>query len=343
MIPVPTIVRNPVDRHEVRCPTISCDEPPALGTQGIDRRIKKEPVMFAFRLTGLVGLFALCSCSLISSSGGGTSVTDRASSIGAPKKEAQDAIGWGLDYCRTGLSEGSSVSVAEGNLEKFQAKLKIATDADPSIRDWGGKVHGMKVNEWIAKCEKDLPARIAGDNRQIAVEHAMNQVAFTCSDRDPGLKDFKAAKAKAIEANGKPFTDEEYQGKRVTDVLARCEAEARKTQKSDADHASQMKAANDKQAAANAVLAKEAEEKEKAFYAKLKGDRKAVWKDQGATMLEGWPDFKGDVFTSPTWIWSVEKTDGIRVLPCTRTVKFKGNKKVYDKLSGGGCNWSRDA
>lgn len=302
--------------------------------------------MFAFRLTGLVGLFALCSCSLISGGkapGGASSVTDRASSIGAPKKEAQEAIGWGLDYCRTGLKPENSVSVAEGNLEKFQNKLKIAMDADPSIRDWSGKVHGMQVDEWIAKCEKDLPARISGDNKDMAVDNAMTQVRFTCSDRDPGLKDFKAAKAKAVEANGKPFTTETFQGKPVTEVLAKCEAQARKTQKDDADHASDMKAANDKQAAANEVEAKKAEEKQKAFYAKLKGDRKAVWKDQGATMLEGWPDFTGTVFTSPTWTWSVEKTDGVRILPCTRTVKFKGNKKIYDKLSGGGCNWSRDA
>jgi hypothetical protein len=299
--------------------------------------------MSAFRLAGLVGVLALCSCSLLP--GGKSPSSSSLSEVDptAPKKAAQEAIKWGFDYCKTGLNPDNSISVAEENLEKFQTKLKIATDADPSIRDCGGKVRGLQVNEWIAKCEKDLPARIAGDNKQMSVENAVTQLAFVCDDRDPGLKNFKAAKAKAVEANGKPFTTETVHGKLVTDTLAKCEAQARKVQTADAEHATEMKAANDKAQKDYEAERQKGKEKEDAFWAKLKGDRKKVWLDQNATMLEGWPDFKGVVFTAPVWTWSVEKTDGVHVADCTRVVKFKGNKKVSDRTSGGGCNWTRFA
>jgi len=303
--------------------------------------------MFVSRLTKLVGLLALCSCSLISTATKGTassstsSAAEDAASGDEPKKEATEAIKWAFDYCKTGLNTDNSISVAEENLEKFQTKLKIATDADPSIRDWTGKVRGLQVNEWIAKCETELPARISGDNKQIAVESAVRQVAFTCNDTDPGLKDFKAAKAKAIEANGGPFTTEKVNGQVVTEMFAKCEAQARKRQKDDAEHAAEMKANNEKAQADYDAQRKKDREKEQEFINSLKGDRRKVWMGQGAD--GDWPKFDGDIHTAPVWTWSVEKTDGVHVAECTRVVKFKGNKKIYDKTSGRGCAWTRIA
>jgi hypothetical protein len=129
----------------------------------------------------------------------------------------------------------------------------------------------------------------------------------------------------------------------VTEILAKCEAQARKRQKDDAEQTAEIKASNDKAQTDYAAERKKDNDKEKAFFDKLKGDRKKIWLDQGATRLEGWPDFDGEVHTAPVWTWSVEKTDGVHVADCTRVVKFKGDKKVSDKTSGRGCAWTRYA
>ena len=199
----------------------------------------------------------------------------------------------------------------------------------------------MKVNKWIAKCEKEIPERIAGDNKKMSVDQAVGQIAFVCEDTDPGLKNLKAAEAKAVEANGKPFTTEQVNGKVVADMFTRCEAQSRKRQKSDAEHTAEIKAGNDRVAAEYAADQKKKRDADKAFTDSLKGDRKKVWLGQGAD--GDWPTFDGKIETAPVWSWSVEKTDGVHVADCTRTVKFKGNKKVYDKTSGRGCSWTRFA
>jgi len=79
-----------------------------------------------------------------------------------PKKEAVDAMNWGLQYCKDALNPiHDRIEEIRDNYEKFKKRLDTAVAADPSIRTWTGQLRGMKVNEGIAKCEKEILDRLA--------------------------------------------------------------------------------------------------------------------------------------------------------------------------------------
>jgi hypothetical protein len=297
--------------------------------------------MSASRLTGLVGLLTLCSCSLIS--GGHAPSTsprnDHAASYShsefqsssEPSKEARDAIGWGLQYCKDALNEDRSINEAKDNYEKFKKRLDTAVSADASIRTWGGQIRGMKVDEWIAKCEKEIPERITHDEGAMAAESRDNALSIECRSSINGSGDwshYQQLKAEAIKANKGPLTGE------IAKLLAKCEVDYAAAVKAQKVHDAERDAAFDRQMKENAERAKKAELAEKALRASLKQDRGRIYDRYGKPT-----NWDGDLDKTPEWSWVLEKTHLGYEASCWTFVRFKGNKKVKEWQDGEACKW----
>jgi hypothetical protein len=243
-----------------------------------------------------------------------------------PKKEAVDAMNWGLQYCKDGLNPDRAIVQVEDYYEKFQARLATAVAADPSIRTWTGTLRGMKVNEAIPKCEKELPAIIAKKKGDLATEDRNKFLLLACQgggDR----QEYERRKAEALKTGPLPAD--------LAQQLAKCEADyaaaAEASKKQDKEFAD----ARAKKEAERAEAAKKEAEEEKKFRASLKGDRRKYYDNFGLPKFDG-----ADIMAAKEWHWIHDKTSQFGVTkPCFTYVRFNGNKKVKEWQSGDSCKW----
>lgn len=260
-----------------------------------------------------------------------------------PKKEAQDAMSWGLNYCKDALNaianiekpNASAADQIEGLYEKFKARLATATAADSSIRTWNGTLRGMKVNEGIAKCEKELPAYITSARAAGATEDRDRALINGCrAASNPAAQasawpDFQQQKAEALKANKGPFTG------KLKEELDKCEANHAAMVKATDEQNKEFADARAKREAEAAEQAKKEAEEERKFRATLKGDRARYYDKFGLPKFDG-----PDIMKASEWHWIHDKTSQFGVTkPCFTYVKFNGNTKVKEWKSGDSCKW----
>lgn len=264
-----------------------------------------------------------------------------------PKPEAMEAMKWGLDYCKDGLKPEKDLSDTEGFASKFQARLKTATAADPSIRTFNGEIRGMKVSEWIPKCEKELPAKVQRLTQSKAVRDAVGAAYQTCNfsrangtveAMDKSIAEFAKQKANAIAVNKSATFAEKVDGEDPAVRFAACEKQMTERRaayvKRDADQATERAAADKKRQEEQAAAEKRQAEAEKKRRASLKGDRLKIYDKYGEPT-----NWDGDLDKTPEWRWHLTKTSpsGIEA-DCLTVVTFKGMKKVRETETAP-CKW----
>lgn len=264
-----------------------------------------------------------------------------------PKPEAMDAMKWGLDYCKDGLKPEKDLSDTEGLASKFQARLKTATASDPSIRTFSGEIRGMKVSEWIPKCEKELPAKVQRLSQSKAVKDAVTSAFQTCNfsrangtveAMDKSIAEFAKQKANAIAVNKSATFAEKVDNEDPAVRFAACEKQMSERRasyvKRDADQATERAAADKKRLEDQAAAEKKAAEAEKRRRATLKGDRLRIYDKYGEPT-----NWDGDLDKTPEWRWHLTKTSpsGIEA-DCLTVVTFKGMKKVRETETAP-CKW----
>jgi hypothetical protein len=258
-----------------------------------------------------------------------------ATAFADPKKEAVDAMNWGLQYCKDGLNPDRGVNEVKEYLEKFKKRLATAVEADPSIRTWTGVLRGMKVNEGIVKCEKELPAIIAKTESRLATEDRDGSLIRQCdaanhnSASDNAWPDYEKNKAEVIKANNGPLTGE------LAKQLARCEAtHAARLEATEKFH-KEIEEDRVKRRAEAEEEAKQEALKEKKFRATLKGDRLKYYDRNGAPKFDG-----DDIHTAKEWHWIRDRTSQYGVTKgCWYYMRFNGNKKVKEWQEGESCKW----
>jgi len=259
-----------------------------------------------------------------------------ATALADPKKEAIDAMSWGLQYCKDALNPDHSVDDAKQNYDKFKARLDTAVAADPSIRTWTGQLRGMKVNEGIAKCEKEIPERIAKEMGALKTENrdgalvrgcwAAKQMALAGHSDD--WADYEKKKAEAIKENKGPLTGD------VADQLAKCEAQHAADEEAGKKQNAEFQAARDKHEQEQIAEGKKRVAEEKKLRASLKGDRARIYDAYGKPT-----NWDGELGTTPEWRWFLDKTRMGYEATCWTYVRFKGNKKVKEWKDGEACKW----
>jgi hypothetical protein len=251
-----------------------------------------------------------------------------------PKKEAVDAMNWGLQYCKDALNPDHGLTEIKDNYEKFKKRLDTAVAADPSIRTWGGQLRGMKVSEGIPKCEKEIPARISQIEGGLATEARDSAIVNECraalsmSSTDSSWPNYQQHKAEAIKANKGPLTGE------VATKLAKCEADHEAQLAATAKFHAEIEADREKQRLEAAEEAKKEQAAEKKFRATLKGDRGKLYD------IRGVPKFDGDnIVLAKEWHWNEERKRYGETQYCAWYVRFKGDKKVKEWKEGYACKW----
>jgi hypothetical protein len=252
-----------------------------------------------------------------------------------PKKEAVDAMNWGLEYCKDALNPDKGISEVKDNYEKFKKKLDTAVAADPSIRTWTGQLRGMKVNEGIAKCEKEIPERIARTDGGLATEGRDRALVNAClSAIRMGASasewpQYEEKKAEVVKANKGPLTGE------VATKLAKCEADHEAQLEGSKKFDAEVAADREKQRLAAVEEGKKYAAREKKLRASLKGDRGKIYDARGK------PDgFDGDILaTAKEWYWNEERKRYGETEYCKNYVRFKNNKKVKEWQEGYACKW----
>ena len=264
-----------------------------------------------------------------------------------PKPAAVDAIKWGLDYCKDGLKPEKDLGETQELYSKFQARLTTATAADPSVRTWSGEIRGMKVSEWIPKCEKELPAKIQSATASKSVSDAVKDAFHTCTfsragntveAMDKSIAEFQQKKAAAIAVNKGPTFAQKVDGEDPAAKFAACEKQMTDSRasfvKRDTEYAAAQAAGQKRLAEEAAAREKAAAERLKKLRASLKGDRLKIYDKYGEPT-----NWDGDIDTTPEWRWHETRTLGSIEGDCVTTVRFKGKKKVGETESGIACKW----
>jgi len=218
--------------------------------------------------------------------------------------------------------------------------------ADPNIRTYGGEIRGMKVSEWISKCEKELPAKVQTQTQTRALTTALTNAYGRCDsarenstvfDLDESVKSFATLKAAAITANNGPTFTIKFEGDDPAKHFAACEKQMSDRRamlvKRDSDVAT-ARSADAKKFSEEQAARREAEAaKLKQRRASLKGDRGRIYDKYGEPT-----NWDGDLDKTPEWRWHLTKTKRGIEGDCVTVVKFKGMKKVSETQTSE-CKW----
>lgn len=262
-----------------------------------------------------------------------------------PTPEAQSKMALALSACDRGLGpDGDAVAM----LPEYRARLDEAKRLDASIASWSGQLHGVWiVNQWVPKCERELPAKANEARYRAAIDPAIDAAYDACvaGERDQtqaALAQYQRARAALTAANGGRAAFTYPPNPPIVAEIAKCDRGL-----------APAVAAADKQRARDKAEAQQREAEKKAAQAKvdalwatLHGDRAAVARDYGLPPMKD-----QDMPRAASWVYQGEAVRGqvyidgpdgksakaTRTVPCTITFVFKGDKKVSRKNSVSGC------
>jgi len=256
-----------------------------------------------------------------------------------PNATAVDEMYWAFTACKKGLEGRFDDDKQRGNAEYKERKAK-AVKADASITSFTGKVKSMFVmQEWLKKCDVDLPAQAAAAAVHEQAERDANQASIACSaakreatdeafTKYTGLRD-RAKKLPAIvnesHGNGRTvgqmFTDCDKEIPAAIEARKKAEADAKKFQE---EQQKKYEAEKKKQEEEDAKIAAKMKKL-------LKGDRWRIWDREGDPS-----DYPGERFQVASY-WDYTTTSSLTNLSCTIRYRFSGNKLVR-KTKAGFCD-----
>jgi hypothetical protein len=242
-----------------------------------------------------------------------------------PSAEAQSQLRMGFDKCDA------------GNPAKYFFQRDFAFKVDPSIKTWNGKISKYDVPATLARCDVSMKKQEADDARNAEIGKAWYALNEACWRHDHA--GYPAAKATFLAKNGNSLSYTLDDGRNTKDVITKCETElaADKSQrdKNEADQKAREAQYQADQKASEEKRVKE-EAAEKAIFAKLKGDRLAIAREEGLPTSPA----PAQVPKAASWTYSMYRggQGEFQGYMCKTVITFKGNKKVAKRSTGRGCS-----
>jgi hypothetical protein len=270
-----------------------------------------------------------------------------------PSPEAQQQLGWALQYCE------------KRNPYEYAKSRDAALKLDASLRQFGGKIRGKWVaNEMLAKCEREMPALGALQEKLAAIKKKEAELKSACwsasASDESTMQRVKALRASLV-AEMSGYTGKYEQPDRFGDyssvshpnvAIAECdrdiEAKTRKWKEQEAKNAAEQAANAARKARADAEKAAE-EKRNQAAIAALKGDRASLYKTRGAPSYQRGTTFV-QALRAPRWEYVNEVTvggtysddgesDTEHRLICVHRFDFTGDKVAKPAKVGPGCKY----